>query len=1289
MRRLTTMRPTRPSSARRARGTVVATVLAMCATALAFAGAQPASAAQATGNDVPVWSNGWSWTYATTFNYADPSSSTNATITENVTYTVNGSTVFGGQDAYQLGISGNITGGSGSTQVDNVGKVDLTNFSGSVSGSRIVRKSDLALLQEQQTQNLKGTAKVSIISQGITATINLTLTPSPGWRTHDFPLNPGDSWNNDESVAYTGGFSYNAGSIASGSSPFDGTFPFTGRSTVTNETVSVPIGSVSTNAISASSTTSDGTVTDNIWWSPAHKNDAKEHLQLPLDGAQLKIDRNLSAASIPAPAAPMTATITPSLTCAGGQVTVAGKLGNATGTPVTVTLDKSQLTPGAKITTSTTTGANGTYSTTLQAPAENDGLGKNGSRANWGVIAAGGGTSAAATLVVTPKDCTTLAYTGETAAPRGTTAVLKAQLTDLAGGSAAGNKPVKFTLGGNSVTVNTNGSGLAVATLPVGDTVGSLPVKAEFAGTTTMEPASDATTFAVGKVDTITSVSPSAPSVDVGDQITFSADVDSAQSGAGTPAGSVQFMIDGAAFGAPVALVGGSATSAAISYAATGTHHVQAVYAGNGDFNASSSGTAAFTVMPQRTATSTTLVASPTTSVSGQDVTLTATVAPVGGGAVPSGDVTFRHGATVLGSGAVDPGTGRATLTTGALPVGSDQLTAVYGGDAAYRASTSSPQTVTVGKADSLVDVTSAKTPTVTGEAVDVTAAVSAVAPGAGTPSGTVQLEVDGSPVGSPAPLVNGTATFPAVTSLGAGTHTITARYAGDDSFTGDTDSLQQVVEQAGTTTTVVTSPEVTNEGTEFTITAAVVANAPASGDPDGTVSFTADGDPIGTAAVEHGRATITSADLPPGNHAIAASYSGSDDYAASTSDAVNHTVIEGAAVVPTTLQLSSSKNPATYGELIAFTAQVAADDGTVPVGGVQFSVDGTDVGGPVPVAVDGLAVSPALAAPDPGDHTVFASFVAGAGYSGSGSVLTQTVQDATVTIALSSSDEQSDYGQGVTFTAQVTSDQVGTDAPTGFVQFRVDGAPLGGAVPIHDGSATSPSVTDLAPGSHTVTATYSGSAYFEGAVEALTQQVAKIGTTTSLAVSASSITYGQGVDLTAAVTPADDALGVPSGTVTFTDGTTTLATAPVGPDGTARATATALGGGTHAITATYSGSAAFAGSTSAAKQVSVAKMRTSLEAEAAVVKLIPLGLPLGMLKVSLRGDGGQPLAGMPVQFRVGGSLVCTVGTDANGVATCNAFPLLLNLVLFNGYTASFAGDADHLPASDRGTTLK
>jgi hypothetical protein len=72
----------------------------------------------------------------------------------------------------------------------------------------------------------------------------------------------------------------------------------------------------------------------------------------------------------------------------------------------------------------------------------------------------------------------------------------------------------------------------------------------------------------------------------------------------------------------------------------------------------------------------------------GQHVTLSATVTGLGpGGGAPTGTITFYNDGTAIGT----PHTltnGTATLTTTTLPIGSDSITAAYGGDADFASAT-------------------------------------------------------------------------------------------------------------------------------------------------------------------------------------------------------------------------------------------------------------------------------------------------------------------------------------------------------------------------------------------------------------------------------------------------------------------------------------------------------------------------------------------------------------------------------------------------------------------------
>src|SRR6202041_1386914 len=76
--------------------------------------------------------------------------------------------------------------------------------------------------------------------------------------------------------------------------------------------------------------------------------------------------------------------------------------------------------------------------------------------------------------------------------------------------------------------------------------------------------------------------------------------------------------------------------------------------------------------------TSTALISSAPTSVTGQNVKFTATVTDPAG-LIPTGFVTFMDGNTALGSSSLNGNT--ATFSTSSLAVGSHSITAVYNGN--------------------------------------------------------------------------------------------------------------------------------------------------------------------------------------------------------------------------------------------------------------------------------------------------------------------------------------------------------------------------------------------------------------------------------------------------------------------------------------------------------------------------------------------------------------------------------------------------------------------------------
>jgi hypothetical protein len=94
-------------------------------------------------------------------------------------------------------------------------------------------------------------------------------------------------------------------------------------------------------------------------------------------------------------------------------------------------------------------------------------------------------------------------------------------------------------------------------------------------------------------------------------------------------------------------------------------------------------------------ATTTTLTVAPSPVIVNQAVTVTATVMPSAGQTANNGFVEFEDGGVPVGTAPVDS-TGKATLTTTKLPIGSHNLTAVFLGSRDFNTSTSTAVTAVV-----------------------------------------------------------------------------------------------------------------------------------------------------------------------------------------------------------------------------------------------------------------------------------------------------------------------------------------------------------------------------------------------------------------------------------------------------------------------------------------------------------------------------------------------------------------------------------------------------------------
>lgn len=193
-------------------------------------------------------------------------------------------------------------------------------------------------------------------------------------------------------------------------------------------------------------------------------------------------------------------------------------------------------------------------------------------------------------------------------------------------------------------------------------------------------------------IETATTLSSSMNPVPLGQMVEFTATVSPTPSGASY--GTMNFYNGAALIGTSAVNASGVATLSTSALAA-GTASITAVYSGNIIFATSTSSALIENVTKAGlTATATTLTASPAEPTVGQPVILTATVSPSPTGS-PSGTVNFYNGTTLLAAVSMN-GSGVSTFSTSTLPAGTNNITAVYSGNAGFATSTSTKVVVTV-----------------------------------------------------------------------------------------------------------------------------------------------------------------------------------------------------------------------------------------------------------------------------------------------------------------------------------------------------------------------------------------------------------------------------------------------------------------------------------------------------------------------------------------------------------------------------------------------------------------
>jgi hypothetical protein len=279
------------------------------------------------------------------------------------------------------------------------------------------------------------------------------------------------------------------------------------------------------------------------------------------------------------------------------------------------------------------------------------------------------------------------------------------------------------------------------------------------------------------------------------------------------------------------------------------------------------------------------------------------------------------------------------------------------------------------------------------------------------------------------------------------------------------------------TTTTMVSTlnPAPPHKAVIFTAT----VTSQDGGAVTGSVLFKDGGSTMGTAPLAGGQAVFSAVFVKGGPHPITATYSGDLHNLGNTSA----TLVEYVSSVSTKTVVTTSVSPSYVGQPVTFTATITPNKGTIPDGELVSFYDGTTAIGTGGTA-SGVATF-TTSSLKVKTHTIKATYAGDATFIPSLGTVQQVVNKYPTTTTLSSSLNPSQFGQAVTFTAHVTSTG---PAPTGSVKF-LDGTTSIGLATLSGGVAKL-TKSNLAVGTHSITAHYNGDAASSTSTSPVVNQV-------------------------------------------------------------------------------------------------------------------------------------------------------------------------------------------------------
>jgi hypothetical protein len=384
-------------------------------------------------------------------------------------------------------------------------------------------------------------------------------------------------------------------------------------------------------------------------------------------------------------------------------------------------------------------------------------------------------------------------------------------------------------------------------------------------------------------------------------------------------------------------------------------------------------------------------------------------------------------------------------------------------------------------------------------------------------------------------------------------------------------------IDGSPTTVVLTSSAYYGYAGSNYTLTANLVSPL---GTPSGTVYFFLDGKQIGASTIgASGIATLAGFVMPPGVHNLYATYPGQGSF----TPAISVVIIVDIDVYSTSLDLMSSPDSSQLGQNVTFTATLTSPDGTVlsPIT-LTDTLTNTVLAQLTPNSA-GVATYN-ISTLTVGDHPVQAVYAGDNQHTSSYGTVYQTVDAYATVVNLTCTPLSIAVGGSVALLATVSSPG---GVPTGSILFSDNDNPLGQA-PLANGSASF-NFVDTKAGNNIILATLPATGDFAESSASCT--VVATGnafvTTTVLTANPLVAAPGSPVTLTAMVSAPSPA-GVPTGSVTFFDGTTSLGHQSLDASGHATLTTSSLALGVHSLTAAYPAVADYAGSVSQPVQVTI-----------------------------------------------------------------------------------------------------